>query len=793
MDIFAKISLFSSIGIISSGIGIGTLSGSEKRNFLPESRALYNKMKEIEEGLGTALASNAPPKVKGTEIHIGGLSYLINSKLTKNKRTTTIIPRLFDQNSLKTLLKGEEFKKDKKDFGTKTPGIDQKLNQLIINSNKAIAEDDTFSPDARAAAIERLDAFYVLPNLPEEEKDVIQSFIEGMYIEVDSSLRQKSSIQESSIQEQTDLIKILGKFYTLHTLSEGKKEAIQSFIEGTRIEAEEKLQSDSSLNEKIDIMKQLAALYVSPATSSETKDKIKKFIIAQALDLTIKYNIIRFFMDEEMETKFKKIIEDGEIQKEVFWVSSEGMLKAIGSYPPLSTAYDEGTGLGNAKYYKATDPDYKNMLILLSSFFNDPSENPCDAMDKLKQEIEKELQEIGQTILLKDKLEQEEHDNFEKKLESYRSRVQEIIEQLNPLYNKSLIMNQFPSDILLKMFNEGEKGAIAGVIGIAVLSKNDYEKLSKKIEAALATLQAKEIKPPEIVDLAEKPLPEQPTEGPTTRRDRLDRRKPLKGPEDSRKAEDRSTQGQHSSKQPTGSSTTHGDRSTREQPPTEHQAGRSAAHGDRSTREQQSAGHSTGSSTTRRSSSARRQPSSRHTTESTEDSRKAGDRSAREQPTEQPPESSKDRSAQGQHSTGHQAGSSAAHGDRSTREQPPTGQPSEGPTARRDNSARGQPTEQPPEGSAAHRGRSAREQPTGHQAGGSAAHGSSSAQGQHSTGHQAGSSTTRRDRSTRGQPTEQPTESSKDRSAREQPTEQPTGSSAANRDRSTRDNLLKDI
>ncbi|MDR1366968.1 MAG: hypothetical protein LBJ13_03640, partial [Puniceicoccales bacterium] len=142
MDIFTKISLFSSIGIISSGI------------FLPESKALYEKIEEVEKKVKTRSRNFTP--VNG-EISIGGLNYEISSQMDGNERITTITPFLGETQ----LSISKEFRKDKKDFGTKTPGIDQKLNQLIINSNKVIAKDNTFSPDARAAAIGRLDAFYV--------------------------------------------------------------------------------------------------------------------------------------------------------------------------------------------------------------------------------------------------------------------------------------------------------------------------------------------------------------------------------------------------------------------------------------------------------------------------------------------------------------------------------------------------------------------------------------------------------------------------------------------------------
>ncbi|MDR0418304.1 MAG: hypothetical protein LBH08_02635 [Puniceicoccales bacterium] len=416
MGIFTKINLLSSIGLISSSIGIGTLNGTEE-TFYSKISALHKKREistsKVEDTLKDTVRSlrekvkkiektlQKDPDEKNLEgtINIDGITYEISSKMNGGKITTTIASS-FQGQRLKVMSESET------------------LNNFIIYSTMDVLSRAELEPNMtniseltldmkklnmKKTAIENLGKFYKSKVLSKSNKRLLQLSINK---KIPTKLKEKVESEGNAIEQKIAAMWLLIIFYTSPAISEESKEQLQTFINGQVQQLIEEVESeDNAPEQKTAAMWLLGILYTSPVISGDSKEKIARCYLKTCRDIAILYAIIRFNMNNDQENTLRTLIEKSIInnsipEKDVFEILSykDGKIATDGSKQPpdyklnpikLSEQdYDEYSLDEKAKYYKEKgDHHMASMLILLPKFFNPHNENAIDineAIDKAK-------------------------------------------------------------------------------------------------------------------------------------------------------------------------------------------------------------------------------------------------------------------------------------------------------------------------------------------------------------------------------------------------------------------------
>jgi hypothetical protein len=274
MDIFTKINLLSSIGLISSSIGIGTLNGTEKTSYSDEEiclsdseiplglegtlMSLREKVKEIEN-----ILQEDPGKknLKGT-INIDGITYEIYSEMNGDKITTTIVSYCQGQLLFERAIY--------------EPNMDTLPIEIAINEEIEKALDEQRK---MVIAVQRMAELYV--KAFDERERVIDEQLTEFIIYSTINVLCTSELTSDMIEEA---IINLDRFCKSDVLPRLSKQHLRSLIYGQVIQLIKQVKSEGSTPEQRDAaMRLLGILYKSIAIPAESHETIKRFYLKRGV------------------------------------------------------------------------------------------------------------------------------------------------------------------------------------------------------------------------------------------------------------------------------------------------------------------------------------------------------------------------------------------------------------------------------------------------------------------------------------------------------------------------------
>jgi hypothetical protein len=537
MDIFTKINLLSSIGLISSSIGIGTLNGTEKNPSSDEGiwlsdseeeeyyklektvRSLRKKVKEV----GKTLQEDPSKKSKGT-INIDGITYKISSKIYKGKRATTIASYFQGE-----LLAGKVDINEQRD-------IDEQLKGIIVRRTMDVLFECFEAPlDMKKTAIKNLGKFYKSQVLSASNKRQLKLSLDRLRSDIDGQVQkliEEVESKDNAPEQKTAAMELLSIFYTSPAISGDSKEQLKAFINGKVQKLIEEVESESNaLEQKTAAMGLLSILYTFPAISGDSKEKIARFYLKTCRDIIILYNIICYFMDKDQKETLWALINNNYFifKKDAFIIRS---YRDIRLYHNLlhrlskSEFYIEYS-LGNkeAAYYRSKYDHMANMLILLPKFFphsgitaydnafrKTPNasnkntiiddiiafngdktisdlnviSNTANTADRILNDIKKYLKKIQNKLEQPNELERKTYDEFKEQLASFKYEASKIVKRYNRAHNMVLIANACEVETQIEIFKDfaGSElqthfGAISGAIQ---RGQSEWFELAEEIE-----------------------------------------------------------------------------------------------------------------------------------------------------------------------------------------------------------------------------------------------------------------------------------------------------------------------